>query len=137
MGAVDVHLVRPMPFTASLDEDVHWHDLRHTFASRLVMAGVDIRMAQKLMGHKTITMTLKYSHLSPGHQRDAVQMLISKPTPLCQDKEVQFGTARVELRSMKSKEEARMLNEIRQRGLKLLLPSLIILGIMVFRESGN
>jgi integrase len=52
-----------------------WHDLRHTFASRLVMAGVDIRTVQELMGHKTIQMTLRYSHLAPQHQLEAVQRL--------------------------------------------------------------
>ena len=52
-----------------------WHCLRHTFASRLVMAGVDIRTVQELMGHKTLTMTLRYSHLSPEHQLDAVKRL--------------------------------------------------------------
>jgi hypothetical protein len=49
-------------------EDFHFHDLRHTFASRLIMAGVDIRTIQELMGHKTIAMTLRYSHLSPRPQ---------------------------------------------------------------------
>lgn len=58
-------------------EDFHWHDLRHTFCSRLVMAGVDIRTVQQLAGHKTITITMRYSHLSPGHQRDAVRALDS------------------------------------------------------------
>jgi integrase len=52
-----------------------WRDLRHTFASRLVMAGVDIRTVQELMGHKTITVTLRYAHLAPQHQVAAVQRL--------------------------------------------------------------
>lgn len=52
-----------------------WHDLRHTFASRLVMAGVDIRTVQELMGHRTITVTLRYAHLAPQHQLAAVQRL--------------------------------------------------------------
>jgi integrase len=52
-----------------------WHDLRHTFASRLVMAGVDIRTVQELMGHKTIQATLRYAHLAPQHQLEAVQRL--------------------------------------------------------------
>jgi integrase len=53
-------------------EGVTWHTLRHTFASRAVMAGVDIRTVQELMGHSTITMTMRYAHLSPAHLRTAV-----------------------------------------------------------------
>ena len=56
--------------------DFHWHDLRHTFASRLVMAGVDISTVQALMGHETLAMTARYAHLSPGHMLEAVRRLM-------------------------------------------------------------
>lgn len=55
--------------------DFTWHSLRHTFASRLVMAGVDLRTVQELMGHKTIQMTVRYAHLAPQHRLAAVQRL--------------------------------------------------------------
>ncbi len=61
-------------------ENFRWHDLRHTFASRLVMAGVDLRTVQDLMGHKTIAMTLRYSHLAPEHLYAAVQKLSETKT---------------------------------------------------------
>lgn len=56
-------------------QDFTWHCLRHTFASRLVMAGVDLRTVQELVGHKTIQMTCRYAHLAPKHQLAAVQRL--------------------------------------------------------------
>jgi site-specific recombinase XerD len=52
-----------------------WHSLRHTFASRMVMKGVDLRTVQDLMGHKTIQMTVRYAHLAPEHRLAAVQRL--------------------------------------------------------------
>jgi len=58
-------------------EDFRFHDLRHTFGSHLVMQGVDIRTVQQVMGHKQITMTMRYSHLSPEYVQQALGRLDS------------------------------------------------------------
>ena len=50
--------------------------MRHTFASRLVMAGVELRTVQELMGHKSIVTTMRYAHLAPQHQAEAVERLV-------------------------------------------------------------
>lgn len=60
---------------AKLGKDVCFHTLRHTYISRLVMAGVDLRTVQELAGHKTIQMTMRYTHLAPEHKRRAVGLL--------------------------------------------------------------
>ena len=59
--------------------DFTFHDLRHTFASRLVMARVDLPTVKELMGHKPITMTLRYAHLSSDHKQAAVRKLDQTP----------------------------------------------------------
>ncbi len=56
-------------------ENVRLHDLRHTFASHLVMNGVDIETVAELLGHASIVMTQRYAHLSPHHKTRAVKVL--------------------------------------------------------------
>lgn len=57
-------------------EDFRIHDMRHTFASWLVMAGVSLYVVKDLLGHSSITVTERYAHLSPDQGRSAVQLLL-------------------------------------------------------------
>ena len=59
-------------------ENFHFHDLRHTYASRLVTAGVDLAVLRELLGHADFAMTLRYAHLHPSRLREAVAILEPK-----------------------------------------------------------
>jgi integrase len=71
-----VHRLRRLCLVADVPV-IRFHDLRHTFASLLVMARVPIYDVQKLMRHKSIQMTERYAHLAPGHLKEAVDALTS------------------------------------------------------------
>jgi site-specific recombinase XerD len=54
----------------------HWHDCRHTFCSRLVMAGVPLAAVAEFAGHGSIMMTIRYAHL-PMNNSQAVNAMMS------------------------------------------------------------
>lgn len=70
------------PFIAAMKEadikDFHWHDLRHTCASYLMMNGVSALEVSKVLGHRTMAMVSRYAHLAPGRQSDIGNALAQK-----------------------------------------------------------
>jgi len=56
-------------------EDFRFHDVRHTFASHFIMRGGQLKELQEILGHKNITMTMRYAHLSQEHKKKAVNLL--------------------------------------------------------------
>ena len=62
---------RNLMVKAKLD-DFNFHDMRHDFASQLVMKGVDLYTVRELLGHGSIEMTQRYAHLAPGRLHQAV-----------------------------------------------------------------
>lgn len=56
----------------------HWHDLRHTCASHMAMKGIDLNTIRETLGHKSMAMTLRYSHLTNEHRKKALEGLYEK-----------------------------------------------------------
>jgi integrase len=70
----------PGAVSAAQIDDFRLHDLRHTFASRLAMEGVDLLTIKDLGGWKSLAMVARYSHLSPGHRHSAIERLVTRRT---------------------------------------------------------
>ena len=58
-------------------ENFHCHDLRHTFATRLIQNGIDLYKVKELLGHKTLAMTMRYAHHYPQSLRAGIETLDS------------------------------------------------------------
>ena len=74
-----VIITRRFTFNTTLNnagiEDFRFHDLRHTFVSQVLLHGGNLKDIQELLGHKTMTMTLRYAHLIQEHKKKAVNLL--------------------------------------------------------------
>jgi integrase len=73
-----IEIVFNRALKAAAIEGFTFHGLRHTFASHLVMAGVDLATVSELLGHTTISMTMRYAHLAPTHKANAVDKLAQR-----------------------------------------------------------
>jgi integrase len=75
------HWFKPALKAAGI-RDFRWHDIRHTFASWLVQDGVPLDRLSKLLGHKSLTMTMRYAHLAPNQLHEDVALLTRNSTPV-------------------------------------------------------
>jgi len=81
LGNTDLHWAEkdfPEAIATAKIKDFRLHDTRHTFASRLAMEGVDLLTIKELGGWKTLSVVQRYAHLSPGHQRQAFERLVTR-----------------------------------------------------------
>jgi len=60
--------------------EIRIHDLRHTFASQLVIKGTPLKVVQEYLGHSDIRMTMRYAHLTPSTRREYIKVL---DAPVC------------------------------------------------------
>jgi integrase len=75
------HWFKPALKAAGIS-DFKWHDIRHTFASWLVQDGVPLDRVSKLLGHNSLTMTMRYAHLAPNQLHQDVALLTRNSTPV-------------------------------------------------------
>jgi integrase len=127
IGKTTVHDTFKKACIAAKITDFRFHDLRHTFASHLVMSGVDLVTVKELMGHVGINMTLRYSHLVPEHKAQAVAKLGERFAGIKTESATEQATVSPELKeainavSPLNLEQNRNVFLVRQgRGLKIL-----------------
>jgi hypothetical protein len=94
------------------------------------MVGVDLRTVQELMGHKTTAMTLRYSHLSPAHQLEAVQRLNRKPTDTATDTNPEGNKTLVGIGA-----EVIKFTEKQEAGARIRTADLLITNQLLYRLS--
>jgi len=86
------HWFKPALKAAGIS-DFKWHDLRHTFASWLVQDGVPLDRVSKLLGHKSLAMTMRYAHLAPNQLHEDVARLVANSTPVAPELERARGAS--------------------------------------------
>ena len=78
---------------------LRFHDLRHTFATRLIQAGVDIVTVQNLLGHHSVTVTQRYTHSNDEQKRKAVELLNKNPEERTEKREKLLNIVTQEIQS--------------------------------------